>query len=305
MSNRNRRANMNAQRPEIGRSTADQDNERERCYLSSTDHGDAGISQSEIFLRMQSLESLVRTLSERTPTRATNHSHMNIDCIPYFEPGMVNMSATMWIQKIDQIGELNGWDERSKIFALQNKLKGLARSWFENLQSYVSTWTEWKNLVIQSFPDYRDFAENLKRFVNRVKQPDETMANYYFEKKMLADVCKISGSDAVSCIIDGLPKGSLQIGARAGRFVSPEDLFGHYLSTFPSTSEPPSKARKIEGRSITIVGDAKEIICYNCKTKGHYASKCKLPTKKCDQCKKWGHLSRDCLKKNDSSRGRE
>src|SRR4051794_23743701 len=47
--------------------------------------------------------------------------------------------------------------------------------------------------------------------------------------------------------------------------------------------------------------DKKEIICYKCKEKGHYASKCENKKNiKCNICEKMGHYARACREKNQS-----
>lgn len=195
------------------------------------------VDETELTTRINALESLVKILSEKRQENFRSNGTFKIDCIPEFEPGSINLPVSLWLRKIDQIGEIHSWNDGQKIFAMQNRLKGLARIWFENLNEYVSTWEEWKSVLCKSFPVHQDFSENLKRLMKRVKLPSESMTNYYFEKKTLADTCKIFGNDAVSCIIDGLPSGSIQVSARAGRFQTPEDLFGHYLSTFPHDME--------------------------------------------------------------------
>ncbi|XP_058978785.1 uncharacterized protein LOC131802459 [Musca domestica] len=212
----------------------------------------------------------------------------------------MNLSVSKWIRKIEQIGELYGWNNHYKIYVMQSRLKGLAKLWFENLNNYSKTCDEWKTFLVQSFPEHQDFAETLKRLVNRKKLPDESMARYYYDKKVLIDACKITGRGAVSCIIDGLPNGGIQIGARAGNFLTCEDLFGHNLSTFNDVSEHQTKIRNIEGRSITFSRETgfqeKDIACFNCNKKGHYANQYKEPAKRCNKCKRWGHQAHECSK---------
>jgi hypothetical protein len=83
---------------------------------------------------------------------------------------------------------------------------------------------------VKTFPDPRDYARTLRQAVDRVKQPTETMAQYYFGKVTLLLACNIGGKDAVSCLIDGLVDRTLRNGATARRFESPEQLYAEYLS---------------------------------------------------------------------------
>ncbi|XP_073820151.1 uncharacterized protein [Musca autumnalis] len=157
----------------------------------------------------------------------------------------MNLSVSTWIRKIEQIGELHGWNNNYKIYVMQSRLKGLAKHWFENLNDYMKTWDEWKVFLVQSFPEHQDFAEILKRLVNRKKLPDESMARYYYDKKV--HICL--------------------------RWV--------YLTQDCANS---------------IGNQEKDIACFNCKKKGHYANQCKEPAKRCSKCKRWGHQAHECSK---------
>jgi hypothetical protein len=79
-------------------------------------------------------------------------------------------------------------------------------------------------LLMKTFPDHRDYATTLRQVVERIKQPNETVAQYYFGKMNLLQACNIGGKDAVSCLIGGLVDRTLRNGAKAGRFESPEQL---------------------------------------------------------------------------------
>ncbi|CAG9773563.1 unnamed protein product [Ceutorhynchus assimilis] len=57
-------------------------------------------------------------------------------CIPIFTPGNSNLSSTKLIDKIEQLGIVNDWDDTTMVFVMQNRLGGLARRWYDNLPSY-------------------------------------------------------------------------------------------------------------------------------------------------------------------------
>jgi hypothetical protein len=61
---------------------------------------------------------------------------------------------------------------------MPNHLTGLARTWCDNLTTYTYTWEEWKTLLIRIFPDHV-FASTLRQLMDRVKQSNETMTQYY------------------------------------------------------------------------------------------------------------------------------
>ncbi|CAH1369930.1 unnamed protein product [Tenebrio molitor] len=89
------------------------------------------------------------------------------DCIPEFLPGKPNQSSVKWVDKIDQLARVNKWDENTTIQLMQNRLTGLARTWYDHLTTYTHTWDEWKALLVKTFPDHHDFAATLRQLLNR------------------------------------------------------------------------------------------------------------------------------------------
>lgn len=118
--------------------------------------------------RIKYLETMLQQLLERDtrnqradflPPRITVHA----DCIPEFAPGHPQLSASKWLEKIEQLAELNRWDDITKIYHMQSRLTGIAKSWYENLQSYNHTWDQWKEMIVKTFPEFNDFASTLKK----------------------------------------------------------------------------------------------------------------------------------------------
>ncbi|KAG5882023.1 hypothetical protein JTB14_023076 [Gonioctena quinquepunctata] len=124
--------------------------------------------------------------------------------------------------------------------------EGMSRTWYHSLTSYPSTWSEWKVLIVKTFPDHVDYATVLRKMLNRTKQVDETMTNYYFSKLELLRTCQISGRHAVSCLINGITDVMAQNGARAGRYVTPEALYEEYLSMLREGQIAAAKPSRVE-----------------------------------------------------------
>ncbi|XP_063915619.1 uncharacterized protein LOC135131703 [Zophobas morio] len=268
------------------------------------------------------LEALVEKLIKHQ-TKAKDKHHRGIrvaikpESIPEFTPGNPNLSSAKWIAKIEQLAKINNWDEPTMIFLMQSRLSGLARRWYDNLSTYRLSWKEWKKLLVKSFPEHRDFATTLRALVNRMKLPTESWERYYFDKVELTNACDINGHRAVSCIIDGIEDPSVQAGARAGRYTSPDRLYAEYISVLKPeksvssttvaktafttahrrplsererSNEPPPKKAKPPARRPPK--------CYNCRDEGHFADKCPKPKVECASCKRLGHLTKDCRRQS-------
>jgi hypothetical protein len=67
---------------------------------------------------------------------------------------------------------------------MQNRLTGLARTWYDNLTTYTHTWDEWKALLVKTFPDHHDFAATLRQLVNREKQFHESMCKTHLKYQL-------------------------------------------------------------------------------------------------------------------------
>ena len=179
--------------------------------------------------RMDRLEELVAQL--RPAHSATSHVPFAVrgECIPEFTPGEANSTTSSWINKIEQICSINGWNDKVAVHLFQSRLAGTARRWYNNLRTYDYSWSEWKDMLRRTFPDHTDFAENLRKLVERRKRPSETITQYYLEKMELLRTAKIDGRDAVACVIDGLADSAIQAAARAGNYSTPEKLYERCL----------------------------------------------------------------------------
>lgn len=82
----------------------------------------------------------------------------NLELIPIFDPEKNVLSANNWLNKIEQMGKVHGWDDQMMSYGMQSRLGGIARIWFENLSDYEMTWTKWKEALLNAFPASENYA---------------------------------------------------------------------------------------------------------------------------------------------------
>ncbi|RZC41829.1 MSA 2 and/or Asp protease 2 domain containing protein [Asbolus verrucosus] len=164
------------------------------------------------------------------PEKASSEKGEGQYCL---EPRRHDFTTSLWINKIQEVSIQNNWSEKSTIQYMGTQMSGIVKAWYNSLPNYDFTWPEWKILISKIFPDNTDFVTTLKRLVTRLKQADESITTYYFSKMYLIEACKITGEDAVSCLIDGLNNQVIQEQAKTQNFLTPETLYSQFLMVLP------------------------------------------------------------------------
>lgn len=245
------------------------------------------------------------------------------DVIPVFDPENREQDIESWCRKVDELRGIFNWSEDATIYFALSKLSGLAEVWYRGLQSVNYSWEEWKEKLMSAFPCTRDFYEMLGEVMRRKKRPDETYSKYFYEMNALLGCCKISGVEAVSCIIGGITDTVVKTGAKAGNYKTPESLY-EYLRSINSATQStqayfrpsrhfhkrrehsgrfPKSNRRNEPPFSTPRLDKKSVTCFKCKQTGHYSNECKMvKEKRCTYCRKKGHYENECrVKQNETT----
>ncbi|XP_041969253.1 uncharacterized protein LOC121726092 [Aricia agestis] len=184
---------------------------------------------------------------------------------------------------------------------MQLRLRGSARRWYDELDDYNLDWDAWKRALEIAFPRSVDFVDKLSTMLARNKEESETMTRYYHDKLSLLRKCNISGEDAISCIIRGLPV-ELRANAKAYKCETPEMLYFGYLSSLENykrdnisslTSRKSSWRRGAAEENSTTAQRSGVKRCYICRRIGHEFRDCRAQ-QRCDICQRNGHTSASC-----------
>ena len=82
------------------------------------------------------LRALMNTLVSDKRQSNTMQMMNRSTVIPKFFPENGEITTSRWINLIEQLSAINGWDEKAKIFHMQEKLDGLAKNWFSTLVNF-------------------------------------------------------------------------------------------------------------------------------------------------------------------------
>lgn len=239
-------------------------------------------------------------------------SHVNYDknIIPVFDPSQKNQRIENWLAKVNQCAHIYHWsDEQTAHYALP-KLGGNARKWYEGLQNILLTWPEWQEKLTKAFPSESNYGALLTDMLERRMRIGESIDEYYYDKMILLNACDISKKRAVDCLIHGIDDRMIRASASSARFQEPEDLLKFMKdlcretnSKFrpkmvPATSnDNKSGFRGVSNPSRNI----NDLVCYNCKEKGHISTKCPKPIRKCNNCNRIGHSTTECRQRGNSN----
>lgn len=129
----------------------------------------------------------------------------------------------------------------------------------------------------------------------------DSLEDYFYDKVLLLNRCKITGTDAVDCILLGIDDRAVKISAEAAQFTEPDKLLvylrGQKVNIKPKiSSRPLNNNSSIDNRQDNRghKPDNKLVKCFNCGEEGHPHFRCKQPIKKCESCFRIGHLSSEC-----------
>ncbi|XP_037295342.1 uncharacterized protein LOC119189528 [Manduca sexta] len=276
---------------------------KKRRYVESLSSND---NENQDFFSSSDDEDSSRKQYKRKRRRVTQ---IDAEVIPTFRPDEKTSNVKGWLHKIDQLGDVYNWDNTDRQFIMQIRLRGSAREWYDDLEDYNLTWSEWKNALETAFPRSTDYVDLLEVMLARKKSDSETMTKYFHDKISLLKKCHIIGEAAISCVIRGLPV-EIRANAKAFQCDTPQQLYYGYLSSLENYKqiEAPSSLKRQSTswkRGSDVASSSRENDClpkkcYACRRQGHEAKDCRVP--RCEICHRPGHTSSTCWYATSSSR---
>ncbi|KAH0811943.1 hypothetical protein GEV33_010848 [Tenebrio molitor] len=248
-------------------------------------------SSSDSSQEKRHLKRKVRKLKRKLSTKS-NRYEGKIDSVPMFGGGFEEMNVQQWIHTINATGDVFGWDDKARIFCMTNKLRGNAKSWYNNQDKLDLSWKQWKKNLIEAFPPQQGVFDKLKELVNVQREKHQSLVDFYYRKLGLGHACKLDDHVTVDIIINTINDPFLKSGARAAGCVKQREPIRASGSGFV-------KNRLGKRSPIPVVNDSKVVKCYLCGREGHKKVDCfkYKSDKTCNHCKIKGHVEDECFKK--------
>lgn len=255
-------------------------------------------------------KELIQTM--KTASSSSNERFPTINVIPEFDPAKRTQTVDMWILKVNECAKIYDWTERQIIHYALPKLVSLAQKWYQGLPSLLFSWSEWQDKLKSAFPSDENYGQLLTDMLAYKARFGEPLVEYFYEKMVLLNRCRITGKDAIDCVLLGIEDRSVRTSAEAAQFTEPDKLLVFLRSVKiikrtdkTSASIQPSifeNKRTKYFKSVQNNNHSKSIYkCYNCGEEGHSFYKCRQPVKRCDSCHKVGHLTTDCFTKKEGT----
>lgn len=273
-----------------------------RCAVRHTPGSNVPDSTNEILNKF--LDILTNVKGQTTHKLSSNN------VIPDFDPMSRDQTIITWLTKVEECAEIYGWEEREIIHFALPKLTGVARTWYQGLNTVLFSWTEWKRKLVESFPCRQDYAEILIEMLGKHARYGESLEQYYYAKINLLNRCGIGGRKAVDCLLNGVEDRAVRVGAQAARFREPEDLLKYFKTVKTETARDvgnkPGQDRRLPSQHQSNNREFAEanktnaptsFTCHNCNEVGHKSFKCTKPLAKCNSCNRRGHLDLYCRTK--------
>lgn len=116
-------------------------------------------------------------------SRRLNNSHsLNEKFLPEFDPAGKTLTASDWIDKINDCGQVYDWDGKVKLYLAGCRLRGNAKLWYDGLTQSFLNWDVFSHALIKQFPGNESFSRLFHDVVAYKSKPGQDLQEYCFNK---------------------------------------------------------------------------------------------------------------------------
>lgn len=275
---------------------------------TSTDSSDTNTSQSTKRLRrkLKNLQNRLNVVENRATINVGGQVGQGEEyVIPVFDPQRSDQSIVTWTRRVDELARTYKWNDVTTVKLVANRLRGMARRWYDTQDQLRVSWTEMKTLLEKQFKKPMPFSKLFKNAALYEARPGQDLSEYCFNKleKLKSLNLIIPEQSQIDAVIGGITDEHIARTARASRFEDTSELYA-YRSTIGRMPEivrgdmTTTKRNNFQPENVPVASTSgnKKLECYNCKG-AHYFRQCPKPKLECTKCHSIGHVQKNCPKK--------
>ncbi|XP_067625229.1 uncharacterized protein [Eurosta solidaginis] len=207
---------------------------------------------------------------------------MLLNVLPEFDG---KTSVDVWLTQFKNVGNVYTLSDNDKRMLLLNKLKGKALQWMHSKPNFVTDSVDTLLDEMENVFKSKDSKLLLRKKFEAQWKVGEAFVDYFNEKVMLSVPIQLSEDEFVEYAIDGIADEQLRTQA--------------YMQCYSTRAKLVQAFAKIKmkGDKATTTTAQREIRCYNCNSRGHFAAECKKPRREkgaCYACGSTAHRAVDC-----------
>ena len=155
-----------------------------------------------------------------------------MEILPVFDPstGLSGLSANQFVERVNALKCVYGWNEKLVLFSVAGKMKGAAKLWFDCQERLLSSWADFSDALTTNFPSMVNEADIHVQMTNRHRLMDEDLDTYFFTMCSLGTNVKLSEAAVAKYIIAGLRIPALTNSLSGMPFTNTQELLARLKS---------------------------------------------------------------------------
>jgi hypothetical protein len=225
--------------------------------------------------------------------------------VPAFTGRKPNHVAEDWIESVDGLATINNWPLRYRLQYVRANVVGAARNWFLS-----EDFKDWDELIVkfrQAFVRQVRQSDRWETLTKRDQGPSELIVDYFYVKLRLCRALDLPFSEVRDHIIQGIRSFNMSQYAMSRTHLSPSELLADLQEwermaalrqrfKMVSANSPPMRQYRDRPVNSTIDVRDEKVQDTSVKPVASKPVRSSEPnhTVQCYNCRKFGHISRDC-----------
>ncbi|CAK9796129.1 Zinc finger protein GIS2 [Anthophora plagiata] len=252
----------------------------------------------ELMRRERVLATTPQSAESNATARATTSIRTIADLLNEFS-GAGN-TFRIWERQVQHLRKMYGLDDCATVTIITLRLRGKALKWFHSQPSLMELPASVLLEEIRKMFDHRvDRLAVRREFERRTWQKNEMFADYFHDKKTLANQILIDPEELLDLIIDGVPDPLIRDQARMQRLETTDELLDAFRKLSLRNDREPRDPKQPALRKFATRDTTEEKVkrCFNCNETGHWKKDCTKTRREWGSCFTCGgktYRAKDC-----------